>query len=55
MSDLGPTVSFERVHKTEWLKALRPEEGASGPPKSQPIRGGDEKTREIIPFPFLCA
>ena len=48
-----PTISFERVHKTEGLIDPRPEDGASGPPKFQPIGRGDEKTRELIPFPFL--
>ena len=42
----------ERLGKTEWLTAPRPEERASDPPNSQPIRGGDEKTQEINPFPF---
>ena len=45
----------ERVRKTEGLIDPRPEDGASGPPKFQPIRGEDEKTWELIPFPFLWA
>ena len=40
-----PTVSFERVHKTEGLTAPRPEDGASGPPKFQPIGRGDKKAQ----------
>ena len=55
ISDLGPTLSFERVPKTQGLIAPRPEERASSHQNSQPIRGGDEKRREINPFPFpLC-
>ena len=42
----------ERVHKTEGLIAPRPEDGASGPPKFQPIGREDEKTWELNPFPF---
>ena len=47
-----PTVSFEGVHKTEAALPPKPEDGASGPPKSQPIGSEDEKTWELNPFPF---
>ena len=42
----------EILGKTEWLIAPRPEERTNGQPNSQPIRGGDKKTREFNPFPF---
>ena len=32
-----PSIPFERVHKTEGCSAPRPDDGASGPPKFQPI------------------
>ena len=40
-----PTISFERVYKTEGCLTPRPEDGASGPPTFQPIGREDEKTR----------
>ena len=42
----------ERVRKTEGLIDPRPEDGASGPPKFQPIGRGDENPWEVNPFPF---
>ena len=55
MSDLGPTVSFERVPKTEWLIAPRPEDRASGPPKSSANHRRGRKDAGVNPFPFpLC-
>ena len=49
---LWATFLFKRVRNTEGLIDPRPEDGASGPPKFQPIGRGDEKTREVNPFPF---